>query len=352
MHATLVRTAAVAAAAFSFSLRAPDDELAFRPAKDAQARKTFSEQTNWRVTELAQLVNGSPVEAPAPEINGVSERALTVLDRYVELGDGRPKLLRRKFEDLEGGLRMNFEVMGTRESVDVALGSALKDTIVEFTCADGAGPCSARFHEDGSGDTRLLEGLVEDLDLRGLLSPDDMGVEDRWEIEGESLARVLAPGGALALVPRSGAFPKSDLLDPFEIATTVLCALSETSADATGEVSATWTRTSEFDGRSMAVIALEWESSAKCELGERALALMNAAGAPTARTNCSVEFDVQSEGEGELLWDLAAGRAHAFKLELESTLACTMQWSEDQARLGYRFKVAAQSKLAASFETP
>lgn len=346
-----LRTTATLVAALTLSRGATEAELSFHPAKDSRARKEFSESVTWRITELTQLLNGEPVTGPTPEITGSSEREWVALDQYVELATGRPKRLDRKFEKLRGQSRLDFEVSGMSENVATPLVSPLEGVSVEFDCSEESA-CKARFAEGSTAPSTLLDGLAEDLDLRALLPLEDVGVEDRWTIDAALLARVLAPGGKLALGPERGSIAASELLDPLEIATTVLCALSETSEELSGEVEALWRETREDDGRALAVIELEWKSAAKCDASKRALELMEAADAPTQRKDCALEFAVDSEGRGELVWDLAAGRAHAFELELESTLACEMLWSEGPVRMGYRFKVGAQSKLEASFETP
>ncbi len=348
-----LQTTTTLLAVFALSWRAPEAELAFAPAADSRVRRTFDESTRWRITELSQVLNGEPVAGPTPEISGSNERKLIVLDHFAELGAKRPARLVRKFEELRGESRLEFEVSGMQENVKTALASALEGTRVEFTCGAADAPCKARFAEDSSGgDGALLDGLAEDLDLRALLPSEDVGVEDRWTIDASRLSQVLAPGGQLALNAAKGSIAPSELLDPLEVGTTVLCALSECSRELDGEVEAVWVSTRAVDGRALAAIELEWESSSTHDASKRVVQLLEAAGSPSSRTDIALEFVVASEGTGTLVWDLAAGRAHSFELELDSTIGCEMLWSEGGSRMGYRFTIAAQSKFATSFEAP
>lgn len=344
--------AATTLAVLALSNRGPEDVLAFQPRKDSEVRKTFSERTRWRVTELEQLVNGQPVPAPSPEISATNVRELVVLDRFVAPGARRPKLLRRTYESLSGELKLEFAVQGMSESIDAALSSALLGAQVEFQCDADESACSARFTSESAGDAALLPGLAEDLDLRAFLPTEDMGVEDWWNVDAAALARVLAPGGQLALNPDRSSIPSSELLDPLEVATTMLCVLAENTGELGGDVTVTWSKNKELEGRSLAVLEIDWKSTSKDALAERARAMLAAAGAPSERTAPTIDFGVESEGKGLLLWDLAAGRAHSFALELDSTIAAELSWTQGGQRSGYRFKVAAQSKLSASFETP
>lgn len=339
-------------AVFALSQRAAEDTLAFQPRKDSALRKTFTERTSWRVSELVQIFNGEPVSAPSPEISGSNTREFTVLDRYAELSASRPKLLRRTYEALSGAMKLEFEVQGMAESVAAASSSPLAGLQVEFECGDGDSACRARFAAEGAGDTALLVGLAEDLDLRAFLPAEDVGVEDWWNVDAAHLARVLAPGGRLSLDPDKGSIPPSELLDPLEVATTMLCTLAENIGELGGDVTAKWSETKQIDGRSVAVIEIDWSSSSKDAHADRARAMLGAAGSTSERTAPAVDFEVASEGKGQLLWDLAAGRAHSFELELDSTIAAELFWTQNGQRSGYRFKVEAASKLAATFETP
>lgn len=352
MRTASTRLIAPTLAVFALSQRSVEDTLAFQPRKDSEVRKSFTERTTWRMTELAQFVDDQPVSAPSPEISGSIARDLTVLDRYAELGARRPKLLRRNYEALSGAMKLEFEVQGLAESVEAALSSPLTDLKVEFECGADESACKARLAADSAGDTALLAGLAEDLDLRAFLPAEDVGVEDWWNVDSARLANVLAPGGRLALNPDKGSIPPSDLLDPLEVATTVLFALAENTGELEGDVTATWGETKQVDGRSIAVIEIDWSSNSKDALAERVRAMLVAAGADTARTDPSIAFEVESEGKGKLLWDLAAGRAHSFELSLDSTISAELFWRESGQRNGYRFTVEAASKLAASFETP
>jgi hypothetical protein len=346
---------AVALAAGAVAIATPrrsEDTLTFTPKKELELRKEFVESSKWRLSELETIVNDSPVAGPVPTMDGETTRKLVVLDRYAELGAGRPKSLTRKFEELAGDHSFDFEVQGLSDSIQLRLSSPLVETKVEFTREGDSEATKANFTGDASGDPLLLAGLVEDLDLRAFLPDEDMGVEDTWEIAPERFARVIAPGGALHFGPDKGGVPASDALDPLEIVSTALFALAENTAEPEGDVTVTWVETKQVEGRSVAVLEIDWDSRSKGVLAERAAEMLAASGASSQRTDVAVNVLVICEGEGKLLWDLAARHAHSFELELRTSYEAELFWSQGGQRNGYKFKLSGESKLAASFAQP
>jgi hypothetical protein len=341
----------VVGAAFAAAPRRTEDSLSFAPKPGLELRKEFVENTQWRLTELETFVNGSPVAGPIPSMDSESTRKLVVLDRYAELIGGRPKSLTRAFEELGGEHAFDFDVQGLSDSIQLRLSSPLAATKVEFTRAEDGEATKAAFAGEG-GDAALLEGLVEDLDLRAFLPDEDMGVEDNWEIASERLARVLAPGGALHLNPDAGGVPASDALDPLEIVGAALFALAESATELEGDVTVEWTETQQIDGRSLAVLEIDWDSRSKGVLAERAAEMLAAAGASTDRTDVAVNVRLACEGEGKLLWDLTARHAHSFELDLRTSFEAEILWSQSGQRAGYKFKLSGESKLRASFTKP
>ncbi len=351
MKTQLFALCVVAGAAFAAAPGRTEDSLSFAPKAGLELRKEFVENSQWRLTEFETFVDGSPVAGPIPTMDGEATRKLIVLDRYAELIGGRPKTLARTFEELAGEHAFDFDVQGLSDSIQLRLSSPLVSTKVEFTRAEDGEASKAAFAGEG-GDAALLAGLVEDLDLRAFLPDEDMGVEDNWEIESERLARVLAPGGALHLQPDAGGVPASDALDPLEIVSAALFALSESAAEPEGEVTVEWTETQQIDGRSVAVLEIDWDSRSKGVLAERAAEMLAAAGATTERTDVVANVLLTCEGEGKLLWDLAAHHAHSFELDLRTSFDSEIGWSQSGQRAGYKFKLTGESKLRASFTKP
>jgi hypothetical protein len=350
-YANALAVALAAGAAAIATPRRAEDTLSFAPKKELELRKEFVESSKWRLTQFETLVNGSPVDGPMPTMEGETTRKLVVLDRYAELGAGRPKALTRKFEELAGDNGFEFQVQELSDSIEMRLSSPLAATKVEFTRAEDDEATKAVFAGE-AGDVALLAGLVEDLDLRAFLPDEDMGVEDTWEIAPERLALVLAPGGALHFGPDKGGVPASDALDPLEIVSTALFALAEIAAEPEGEVTATWVETKQVEGRSVAVLEIDWDSRSKGVLAERAAEMLAAAGASSERTDVAVNVLVTCEGEGKLLWDLAARHAHSLELELRTSYEAELLWSQGGLRTGYKFKLSGESKLGATFAQP
>lgn len=328
-----------------------ENELLFAPKKGSSLRKRFEESSKWRLAELTQVINGSPIAVEGADMSGVTTRRIVVLDLYEELGEGKPKRLLRAFEELAGEHAFEFDIQGATDSFEMSLVSPLADTKVVFARADEGERASAKFAEGSSGDTRLLDGLTEDLDLRAFLPDDDVGPEDWWDVDSSDLSRVLAPGGVRLTLPNGG-LPASEVLDPVELASTVLCVLSENTEALSGDVTATWKETTKHGDDDAAMIAIEWKSRSQTTLDERLNEVLKASGATTKRTAAAMSLAVACDGEGALDWNLSAKRANAFDLALKTEFSAELFWTENGQRIGYRFRFEGESKLTAEFEAP
>jgi len=330
---------------------AVERELVFAPKKDSSLRKRFEETSKWRLVELTQVVNGTPIAIDGAEMSGTTSRRVTVLDVYMELGDSDPKRLRRTFEELAGEQSFDFDVQGASDSFEMSLTSPLSGVKIEFERGDDDGQAKARFAENSSGDASLLEDLTEDMDLRAFVPEDDVGVEDWWDVDADALARVLAPGGVRFALSEGG-LPSSDVLDPLELASTLLCVLSENTGELAGDVTATWTETAKGEHGDTATGELDWKAQSDTKLDDRLAEILRSSGASTKRTKPTMSLTVTCEGEGALMWDLAAKHARSFDLALKTEFSAELFWNEGAGPVGYRFRFEGDSKLKAEFETP
>ena len=62
-------------------------------------------------------------------------------------------------------------------------------------------------------DESLLEGLLEDIDLRAFLPTEEVDVDDEWEVDTSTLGPVLLPGGALGFYSQDWDEEVTDLIE-------------------------------------------------------------------------------------------------------------------------------------------
>lgn len=138
------------------------------------------------------------------------------------------------------------------------------------TLAPGMGP-SARPRE-----------LEEDMDLRALLPPGPVSVDDTWELAGGVVLDAMPPGGQLG-------FAEEDDDDDFDF---------EEAFE--GSATATFAGMREEDGLRLAVVVIELQGVAEQPAQEK------------DGSTQSLTFAV--ELKYELLWCLAEGRAHSIEV--------------------------------------
>ena len=210
--------------------------------------------------------------------------------------------------------------------------SELEGKTVVFTWDDARGEFDLRFDPEGP-ETRLLAGLTEDVDFRALL-PEAASVEsgDAWDVEARALAGVLLPGGNLALQategPTSGNAGAADPLgldDPAQ----VLARLE-------GDVQATYKGSRDVEGTKCGVIALEFEVHANREL-EGPFPEFSHGELEIENVKSFLSF----EGDGELLWDLAAGHARTLTLsaKVKNQMDVTMKIVQGDRSMAIRKKM-------------
>ncbi|MCZ6596977.1 MAG: hypothetical protein O7B99_05010 [Planctomycetota bacterium] len=218
------------------------EAIRFQPEAGTRLTKTFRTELACSLDEMSATLDGGeipPEFLPDMDIEFSSEELVVVTDDYLELGDGLPVRLRRTYDELAGRYASCFTIPpNPEESDDRASESDLEGWTVTFEWDEDAGIHDVSFDEPG-GPEALLEGLAEDMDLRGLLPGDDVDTVEpgaSWSLGGEVVDSLFSPGGQLGL--ESG---------------------REASADARleGELTARFTGWDESGGARLAVIALE-----------------------------------------------------------------------------------------------
>ncbi len=166
----LVPSAAACLVALALSPPAP--EIAFHPEEGRSLTKTFGSQMSLDLDELSLIVDGQDMGAMMGDMTFGLETDSTyvVTDEYASMGDGRPQKLHRTFDELSQQSEVNIEIAaaGMAETQGSASASELEGLSVVFTWNADDFEYDVAF-ADGDGDQALLEGLEEDMDMRGIL---------------------------------------------------------------------------------------------------------------------------------------------------------------------------------------
>lgn len=170
---------------------APAVELTFRASQTTLARTATLERTG--ELAIAVTIDGEP----ALDVNSTSKvaeaRTLRVTDALGKLENARPKTMRRTFQAFES----TIEYERDERSSKVTHVSPLVGETVVFIAKQADAPLVGVWPPDRRGDEELLEDLVEDLDLRGLLPAHAVAVGDSWKADVSVVRDLLFPGGDL-----------------------------------------------------------------------------------------------------------------------------------------------------------
>lgn len=304
------------------------DSIAFAPSEGASVTKTFTSVMEFSMDEMDMLMNGqeNPM-MPSMEMDMVMTQSVTVSDTYGAMEGRRPKQVTRTFDAVANDIEMDMTVdaMGQvdEQSATGTGGSPLEGASVTFTWDADAGEYTKAFAEGTEGEAEHLEGLVEDMDLRGLLPSGEVSEGDEWDIPLRGLVDILAPGGNLLVeVEMDGQASAGGGPDPamFSNVRDMLGDLLEGSA--TGK----YVGSRDVDGVKLAVIELDIEidtANDMSEFFEEMMADQIPAEIDMSLDRVDVEFALESSGE--LLWNMSGGHVHSMTLEGESAVSMEME---------------------------
>jgi len=297
--------AALALPLFLLPAAAPTavEGLRFGPEEGSSVSKSFEVRGSVELDNLSVTFNGEEADASAmgmPSDLGLEfGYDIGCVDSYEELGEGepaRPLVLVRAFDEASGYWE---DQDGEGDS-----GSFIDGATVRFAWSDEAEAYERSFDDEG-GDDDVLEMLREDLDLRALLPPDG---EDEWEVGGEALLSVLAPGFDLGPLLESA----SDDGMPEELVTalrgvfenlSVECSFDGTTEEDGVEL-ARFSFTSEIDE----TVALDAASMINGDEGDQEL--------DWERFDATLYLEIEGEGT----WDGAAGHFRSLEVASEGGL--------------------------------
>lgn len=303
-------------------------EIRFAPEPGSTLRKTLRSSGQLTLLE-AEIQIGDDPQVPEADFTVAWEREVVLRDRYAAVAEGRPTRLDRTFENLahQVDVDLEIEVDGNPEVEargDADSASELEGRAVVFSWDAESGAYRAAYDEASEpGPPELLSGLVEDVDLRALLPGKDVQEGQGWEVAGSSLRSLLVPGGDLGFdvaSPVRDWQPIAAGVDPAFYSDLGSLLPNE------GEWKAACTLASlrEVEGERFAVIDVELQVDGRQDLREAMQeCIARIAGSLPEGMELEVtraDLDVELEGTGQLVWDLAAGRVSTFDLQWDVEL--------------------------------
>jgi hypothetical protein len=282
----------------------PADSLTFHVEAKSKLTKTFENKIKLASESMSITVDGNEMHTgvEVPEIELADNETIQVADEYLQVEDGRPTKIARKFVDLsgdsletttmpEGSGMEDREDKGEKES-------PLEGKSVVFTWEDDDYKAAWADEEKG-GDDDLLEKLEGDMDLLGFLPSKGVAKGDTWDLDPKVFNGVSSPGGRLQLrnPDREEADDDASIQEELE-------------KNVGGEGKATYKGTRTVDGVEVGVIEItaELESHGAIE--------------PEGRET-SIEYAVNYTGE--MLWNVKAGRLHSLELKGEVKFSMDMK---------------------------
>lgn len=326
-----------------WAFTAPADRLAFDVQSGTSLTKTVTTEQEMSLDDMTVAMNGEEMDIASMmggfemDVSTVSETVVT--DVYESTRDGRPEKLKRTFDTISNEHTMNasgMPMMGG-EDINMSGSSDLEGMTVVFSWNEDSGEYDVVFDEDEEGDEELLEDLFEDIDLRSFLPEDGVSAGDTWEVGTDAMMNILAPGGNLKIIPDemeelAGMNMPGNSLNPFDHL-----------GDIDGSI------TAEYAGMrdGLAVIKLEIDVSTSNDMTEMMEEMMDEMEMPEEMPDMEMEYDavdieIEFEGSGELLWNVAGGHFQSFDVSGESVMAMDMAYSMSMAGQSMSMEMAME----------
>lgn len=320
----------IALALLCLCTHSPGDkvELHFAPAEGSKVRRTITLDHSLVVQEMQTITPSGP-QSSQEQISLSAHQVLRTLDEYRKLGDGRPLLLQRRFDEV--GWVGQFDLPAGKEEIKAI--SPLGGVSVVYTWVPEE-QTYGRYYDAHEPPEEVLLHLEEDLDLRALLPASAVGVGEGWSVPAAKLLDVFAPAGRLDLRFEAKK-TRQNLLR------TLRCGLAGNygeffGGDSSGECKLQLRSVAQEQGRSLATVELQVEIENKIDQRGLQQSQMtgpeNASGYVCKRAPVTWSF----AGKGTLVWDLRAQRAASFQLQgnqkmlIETELAIAQQPSITQ----------------------
>lgn len=335
----------------------PRDTISFHPDNGASVSKVFSTSIELDLEEMNMLMNGQspPMDMSSVEMTISTEQSVEVVDTYGTISEGKPRKLSRSYDALTSNSSFvtDMSALGMPAvEQDIKGESELEGQTVEFSWNPEKNDFVAAWPDGIEGDTELLEGLTEEMDLRTLLPEGSVSKGDSWDVDLSALGPLLAPGGNLKIVPvetegddasamggmsgMSGLGNVNDLVDELD-----------------GTATAKYTGTSEVDGQRVAVIEFEIEVTSSQDLTDIVSAEMENAdlpeeAGPMEMTVDFVDLEFAFKGKGTLHWAIEDGILDSF--ELTGRSAVVMDMGMQMSMAGTTMELEQSMELAGDYK--
>ena len=295
------------AAPLLLALAIPADELEFHPKAGAELKKELKLTIELKPEKIDFTVNGESM--PPENLGGFGDTAMQVTlavdvtDKYVQSKEGRPTDLLRTFDSLA----LSYEA--GEDKGDAPKFDQLEGKTVRFKWNGDSDSYEKSFHES-KGDDALLEHLSEDMDCRPLLPAKKVSEGDSWELTGDKIQALFLPGGVPGEIA-SGS-DKDDAKAAFEELRSALGKFQEEL-----KVQCKYKGSHEDGGVRVGEVDFTFASKGKADLSHL-IQTLGAMEESDIHPDVDANADVDLQGSGVLLWDLADGRVHAFTMHAEA----------------------------------
>ncbi len=303
------------------ALALPKSKIEFAIPEGSRSTKAYAMELQLSMEEFSMTINGSEL----PMLQGIVMKAeagvqVMVSDEYVSMANSAPTSLKRTYDKLSDTRAVTIE-RPNNSNFEIKANSKLQGKTVVFDWNTAKSCFDTRFTDEKS-DKELLPGLLEDMDLRGLLPEVEVTKGDKWTISPASLSLALAPGGDLKFVSEKPDNPASDL------GPSGFGSYGDSShwfnEKLSGEVTATFEGTDTSDDEQLAVITIVVDVQNQVDL--RVIAPFEPQDDREAEYEAtSKDLKVGYKAEGKLLWDLSKGRAHSFHLSGKLSLVLNLK---------------------------
>ncbi len=311
---------ALAALAFLALSPTPADTLAFGPAEGTTLEKRFELTMKLEKRSMSMTVGGRelPAEMLADTVMDMDfKKTIVVQDEYKKIDGARPLALERNYSTLTDVLDQKIQMPGMPEATEEKKEkeSKLLDKTVLFKWNAEEKEYEKEWVGEG-GSEKLLEGLEEDMDLRGLLPKKAVSEDDTWKVDLVEFGDILGPGGDLGFSAKD----KAEDDNQFE-------------ENLTGEAVCTYGGTKDVDGRKLAVIRMTCKARTFQE---------------TAEGEQQTRIDFTLDLEGEALWDVAA--KHLASYELGGDITADMSITQAMEVQGESHDLVVKVDLGGKFD--
>jgi len=307
---TLPRRTALLGSLILLAFQPAADKVEFHPTEGAELAKTFTVGVNFELGDMTMVVDGQDMSGSIPLDAAAGEFKLgfEVVDTYGKTADGRLVEFTREF------VKSTSEVDVGEQSESEDNWLKLDGETVKFTWNAETKSYDA-VYADGEGDADVLEKLKmnpELLDYRPLLPNKAVEKGDRWTVDPKAMGSAMMFGLDLDSLSLG-----EDIEDPQAAAMLEQLKPSMEKLMESFKTDCEYAGTREVDGKQVGVIKLKLVADGSLDVAQTIEELARGQvpeGMEFDLTLNTAKIGMKMKGEGELLWDMAAGLPAGFTL--------------------------------------